>query len=183
MPRNGVWGRCSIVAAGCVQHALPARNNATDKRHRRASMASQIVLRCLDIVRQRLAHRNQVPHFPCFPAMELRVRGCIWQDVFKFQAGPLQYPMAQRYPMIGKASAITSCRSATKLDCDFYKQVRSAVEGYTSVQDHARDSHHRVLAWVALLCSPKCIFLSTWPGSPGLISRQLGRMRTTSKAS
>ena len=74
-----------------MQHALPARNNATDKRHRRASMASQIVLRWLSIVRQRLAHRNQVPHFPCFPSMELmRVRGCIWQNVFKFQAGPLQ---------------------------------------------------------------------------------------------
>ena len=73
-----------------MQHALPARNNATDKRHRRASMASQIVLRWLNIVRQRLAHRNQVPHFPCFPSMELRVRGCIWQNVFKFQAGPLQ---------------------------------------------------------------------------------------------
>ena len=179
---------CSrLCYASSVQHALPARNNATDKLHRRASMASQIVLRWLGIVRQRLAHRNQVPHFPCFPSMELmRVRGCIWQNVFKFQAGPLQSTeawhsgtrrLAKHQPshLVAVWPNWTAI-STNKFAAQWRDTPKSKITPGILITGCLQFG-------IAFLCSPKCIFLSTWPGSPGLISRQLGRMRTTSKAS
>ena len=73
----------------------------------------RIVCSLIAFLRQRLAHRNQVPHFPCFPSMELGVRGCIWQKALQLQVGPLQPAgvLNSAYKLL------TSCRSVTKLDC------------------------------------------------------------------
>jgi hypothetical protein len=110
----------------------------------------------------------------------------IWQNVFEFQAGPLQSTeawhsgtrrLAKHQPshLVAVWPNWTAI-STNKFAAQWRDTPKSKITPGILITGCLQFG-------IAFLCSPKCIFLSTWPGSPGLISRQLGRMRTTSKAS